>query len=31
VAKGAIVAQRYDYEVILPQWESFLRSVSRPK
>jgi glycosyltransferase involved in cell wall biosynthesis len=29
IAKGAIVARRYDYEVILPQWESFLQSVSR--
>ena len=23
------VARRYDYEVILPQWELFLQSVSR--
>jgi hypothetical protein len=29
IAKGAIVSRRYDYEVILPQWESFLQSVSR--
>jgi glycosyltransferase involved in cell wall biosynthesis len=29
VAKGALVSQRYDYEVILPQWESFLQSMSR--
>jgi glycosyltransferase involved in cell wall biosynthesis len=28
IAKGAIVSRRYDYEVILPQWESFLKSVS---
>jgi hypothetical protein len=26
VEKGAIVSRRYDYEVILPQWEAFLRS-----
>jgi glycosyltransferase involved in cell wall biosynthesis len=29
IAKGAIVSRRYDYEVILPQWESFLKSVSQ--
>jgi glycosyltransferase involved in cell wall biosynthesis len=29
VAKGAVVSRRYDYEVILPQWESFLQSMSR--
>jgi len=29
IAKGAIVSKRYDYEVILPQWESFLKSVSQ--
>jgi glycosyltransferase involved in cell wall biosynthesis len=28
VEKGAIVSRRYDYEVILPQWEAFLRSRS---
>jgi glycosyltransferase involved in cell wall biosynthesis len=28
VANGAIVAQRYAYEVILPQWQSFLNSRS---
>ena len=27
IAKGALVSKRYDYEVILPQWEAFLRSV----
>jgi glycosyltransferase involved in cell wall biosynthesis len=26
VANGALVAQRYAYEVILPQWQSFLNS-----
>lgn len=30
VAKGAGVAQRYAYEVILPQWQAFLRSVAVP-
>jgi glycosyltransferase involved in cell wall biosynthesis len=29
VSRGAMVARRYDYEVILPQWEAFLRSVGR--
>jgi glycosyltransferase involved in cell wall biosynthesis len=29
IANGAIVSRRYDYEVILPQWESFLKSVSQ--
>jgi len=28
VAKGAMVAQRYAYEAILPKWQSFLNSVS---
>jgi glycosyltransferase involved in cell wall biosynthesis len=28
IEKGAIVSRRYDYEVILPQWEAFLRSRS---
>jgi hypothetical protein len=31
VAQGAIVARRYDYEVILPQWESFLQSLIRAR
>jgi glycosyltransferase involved in cell wall biosynthesis len=26
IARGAVVARRYDPEVILPQWESFLKS-----
>jgi hypothetical protein len=26
VAKGAIVAQRYPYEAILPKWAAFLNS-----
>jgi glycosyltransferase involved in cell wall biosynthesis len=29
VEKGAVISRRYDYEVILPQWESFLKSVSQ--
>jgi hypothetical protein len=29
IAEGAAVSKRYDYEVILPQWESFLKSVSQ--
>jgi hypothetical protein len=28
IAKGAVVARRYDYEVILPKWEAFLKTVS---
>ena len=28
IAKGAVVARRYDYEVILPKWEAFLKSLS---
>jgi hypothetical protein len=30
IAKGAVVARRYDYEVILPKWEAFLKSLSGP-
>jgi glycosyltransferase involved in cell wall biosynthesis len=31
IEKGAVTSRRYDYEVILPQWESFLKSVSQGK
>ncbi len=27
VTKGAVISRRYDYEAILPKWESFLRSL----
>jgi len=29
IAKGAAVARRYDFEVILPKWEAFLKSLTR--
>jgi glycosyltransferase involved in cell wall biosynthesis len=31
VEKGAVISRRYDYEVILPQWESFLRTLGNGK
>jgi glycosyltransferase involved in cell wall biosynthesis len=27
ISRGAVIARRYDHEVILPQWETFLRSL----
>jgi glycosyltransferase involved in cell wall biosynthesis len=31
VARGAAVAPRYRYDVILPKWQAFLRSFSQPR
>ena len=31
IEKGAVISRRYDYEAILPQWDSFLKSVSQGK
>jgi glycosyltransferase involved in cell wall biosynthesis len=31
IAQGTVVSRRYDYEVILPQWESFLQSLSQDR
>lgn len=29
IARGAVIAPRYSYEVILPQWRAFLQSFSQ--